>query len=55
VMQQANKPFAASDAILSRCVSTAISLLWTEDQIKEKGERMVQSVRKVLAQQAVSA
>ena len=55
VMQQANKHFAASDAILSRCVSTAISLLWTEDQIKEKGERMVQSVRKVLAQQAVSA
>jgi len=55
VMQQANKNFAASDAILSRCVSTAISLLWTEEQIKEKGERMVQSVRKVLAQQAVSA
>jgi len=55
VMQQTNKNFAASDAILSRCVSTAISLLWTEEQIKEKGERMVQSIRKVLAQQGVSA
>ena len=55
VMQQANKDFAASDAILSRCVSTAISLLWTEEQIKEKAERMVSSIKKVLAQQAVSA
>ena len=55
VMQQANKTFAASDAILSRCVSTAISLLWTEDQIKEKGERMVNSIKKVLARQTVSA
>ncbi len=55
VMQQANKDFAASDAILGRCISTAISLLWTEEQIKEKAERMVSSIKKVLAQQAVSA
>ena len=55
VIQQANKNFAASDAILSRCVSTAISLLWTEEQIKEKGERMVQAIRKVLARQTISA
>jgi len=55
VIQQATKNFAASDALLGRCVSTAISLLWTEEQIKEKGERMVQSIRKVLAQQAVTA
>jgi 8-amino-3,8-dideoxy-alpha-D-manno-octulosonate transaminase len=50
VMQEANKNFAASDAIMSRCVSTAISLLWTEEQIKEKGEKMVQSLKKILAQ-----
>lgn len=55
VIQQANKNFAASDAILSRCISTAISLLWTEEQIKEKGERMVNSIKKVLARQGVSA
>ncbi|MBS1563389.1 MAG: DegT/DnrJ/EryC1/StrS family aminotransferase [Bacteroidetes bacterium] len=55
VMQQANKNFAQSDAIIGRCVSTLISLLWTEDQIKEKGERMVGSIKKVLAKQAVSA
>lgn len=40
--------FPASDAIMSRCVSTAISLLWTEDQIKEKGEKMVEAIRAAL-------
>lgn len=51
VMQQANKDFAASDAIMSRCISTAISLVWTAEQIKEKGEKMVAAVKKVLAAQ----
>ncbi len=54
VMQQANKDFAASDAVMSRCISTSISLLWTEEQIKEKAEKMVAAVRKVLAEQSVS-
>lgn len=54
VIQQANKDFAASDAVMSRCISTSISLLWTEEQIKEKGEKMVAAVRKVLAEQSVS-
>jgi 8-amino-3,8-dideoxy-alpha-D-manno-octulosonate transaminase len=40
--------FAASDAIMSRCISTSISLVWTEDQIKEKGEKMAACIRKVL-------
>ena len=40
--------FAASDAIMGRCISTAISLLWTEEQIKEKGEKMVAAIKKVL-------
>ncbi|SJZ58354.1 DegT/DnrJ/EryC1/StrS family aminotransferase [Sediminibacterium ginsengisoli] len=40
--------FPASDAIMSRCISTAISLLWTEDQIREKGEKMVAAIRKAL-------
>lgn len=40
--------FSKSDAIMSRCVSTAISLLWTEAQIKEKGEKMVAVIEKVL-------
>ena len=40
--------FPASDAIISRCISTAISLLWTEEQIKDKGEKMVACIKKVL-------
>lgn len=54
VMEQANKEFAASDAIMSRCISTSISLTWTEEQIKEKGEKMVAAVKKVLSAQSVS-
>ncbi|MGB3008408.1 MAG: DegT/DnrJ/EryC1/StrS family aminotransferase, partial [Chitinophagaceae bacterium] len=49
VMQQANKDFSASDAVMSRCISTSISLLWTEEQIKEKGEKIVQCLKKILA------
>ncbi len=40
--------FKASDAIMSRCISTAISLVWTDEQIKEKGEKMVAVIKKVL-------
>ncbi len=55
VMHHANKNFSASDAIMSRCVSTAISLVWTEEQIKEKGEKMAAVIKKVLSGQVVSA
>ena len=43
--------FPASDAVMSRCISTAISLVWTDEQIKEKGEKMAAAIKKVLAQQ----
>jgi 8-amino-3,8-dideoxy-alpha-D-manno-octulosonate transaminase len=43
--------FPASDAFMSRCISTAISLVWTDEQIKEKGEKMAAAIKKVLAQQ----
>lgn len=48
VVKHATKDFAASDAIMGRCISTSISLLWTEEQIKEKGEKMVAVIRQVL-------
>lgn len=48
VMHHATKNFAASDAIMSRCISSSISLLWTEAQIQEKGEKMVAAIQKVL-------
>jgi 8-amino-3,8-dideoxy-alpha-D-manno-octulosonate transaminase len=54
IMEQANKDFAASDAILSRCISTSISLLWTEEQISEKGQKIIAAVKKVLIAATVS-
>jgi 8-amino-3,8-dideoxy-alpha-D-manno-octulosonate transaminase len=48
VMQQANKDFSASHAIMSRCVSTAISTLWTPEQIAEKGSKMVEIIKNKL-------
>lgn len=54
VMVQANKDFAASDAVMGRCISTSVSLLWTEEQIKDKGEKISGVVRKVLKGQRVS-
>jgi 8-amino-3,8-dideoxy-alpha-D-manno-octulosonate transaminase len=40
--------FSASDAIMGRCISTAISLLWTDEQIKDKGEKLAAAIRKVI-------
>lgn len=42
--------FEASDAIMSRCISTAISLTWTDEQVKDKGNKIAAVVRKVLGQ-----
>ena len=49
VIHHATKDFTASDTIMGRCVSTAIGLLWTEEQLKTKGEQMVNVIRKVLS------
>jgi 8-amino-3,8-dideoxy-alpha-D-manno-octulosonate transaminase len=54
VVHHATKDFSASDAIMSRCISTAMSLLWTEEQIKEKGEKIMSVVKKVLAEQGAT-
>jgi 8-amino-3,8-dideoxy-alpha-D-manno-octulosonate transaminase len=54
VIHHATKDFAASDAAINRCVSTPISLLWNEEQIKEKGEKMVNVIKKVLSGQKVT-
>jgi 8-amino-3,8-dideoxy-alpha-D-manno-octulosonate transaminase len=55
IMHHANKDFSASDAVMSRCISTAISLVWTEEQIKEKGEKIVAVIKKVLSEHTVNA
>ena len=48
VIHHATKNFSVSDAVMSRCISTAVSLLWTEEQIKEKGEKIVAAVKKFI-------
>jgi len=48
VLHHANKDFSASDAVMSRCISTAIGASWTDDQIKEKGAKLVNVIKKVL-------
>lgn len=45
--------FTASDFVMSRCVSTAVSLLWTEEQIRDKGEKIVAVVKKALSEKIV--
>jgi 8-amino-3,8-dideoxy-alpha-D-manno-octulosonate transaminase len=55
VMQQATKDFSASDAIMGRCVSTAIGLLWTTEQVTAKGEQMAAVISKILREQGVTA
>lgn len=54
IQQQANKNFTASDAIMGRCISTSISLVWTEEQAMEKAEKIIAAVRKVLKTTSVN-
>jgi 8-amino-3,8-dideoxy-alpha-D-manno-octulosonate transaminase len=51
VTHHANKDFSASDAVMSRCICTSISLSWTEEQVKEKGQRLAAAVQKVMKEQ----
>jgi 8-amino-3,8-dideoxy-alpha-D-manno-octulosonate transaminase len=46
--------FPVSDSIMSRCISTSISLLWSEEQVREKGERIKAVIEKVLQSQTIS-
>ncbi len=47
--------FSASDAVMSRCISTAISLSWTEEQIHAKGAAMAAAIKKALAGAIIAA
>ncbi len=53
--QLKHQDFSVSDAVMSRCISTAISLSWTEEQIHEKGKRMVEAIEKVLSNATITA
>ena len=54
VIAHSNKNFSASDQTMSRCISTAIGLTWTEQQIHEKGNKMVAAIQKSLTGKTVS-
>ena len=41
--------FSQSDAVMSRCISTAIGLSWTEEQLLEKASGIASAIKKVLA------
>src|SRR6476646_5459763 len=49
LMKLQTQNFSAGDAIMSRCISTSISLVWSEEQVKEKGEKIAAVVKKVLS------
>ncbi len=53
VIHHATKDFTSSNAIMSRCVSTAISLTWSDEQINTKGQQMATIIRKVVDEQRV--
>ena len=40
--------FAASDAVMSCCISTAISLLWADEQMEAKANKIVEVVKSIL-------
>ena len=48
LLKLAQQDFSASDAVLGRCISTSISLLWNEAQVREKGEKIAGVVREAL-------
>lgn len=49
IIDHATKDFSASDEIMSRCICTSISVLWTEEQVVEKGNKLASTIRKSLA------
>lgn len=46
--------FEKSDRIMSRCISTSISLLWTEAQIEEKGKSLARAIQQSLVKGSIS-
>jgi len=43
--------FSQSDAVMGCCISTAISLSWTAEQLQEKALQLTTAIKKVLAKQ----
>ena len=48
VLHYANQAFPVSDGIMSRCISSAISLLWDEAQAEERANKMAEILKTVI-------
>ena len=48
VMHYTNQAFAPSDAIMSRCISSLISLLWDETQAQDRADKIAEVLKKVI-------
>lgn len=53
VMHYANQAFPVSDAIMGRCISSSISLLWSEEQAQERADKIATVIKKVLAEHSI--
>ena len=49
VLHYTNQAFPASDAIMSRCISSLISLAWDDTQAGERAQKMAAVLRSVIA------
>jgi len=49
ILHYANQAFPASDAIMSRCISSSISLVWDEAQAQDRANKMADVLKKVIA------
>ena len=52
VLHYTNQAFAASDAIMGRCISSSISLLWSEAQAQERADKMAEVMNVQIAKYA---
>jgi 8-amino-3,8-dideoxy-alpha-D-manno-octulosonate transaminase len=42
------KEFPASDALMSRCISFPISLVWTDEEVRGRAEKLIAAVKSAL-------
>jgi 8-amino-3,8-dideoxy-alpha-D-manno-octulosonate transaminase len=54
VMHYTNQAFPASDAIMGRCISSAISLLWNEEQAQERADKIAGVLETIMAKKLIS-
>jgi 8-amino-3,8-dideoxy-alpha-D-manno-octulosonate transaminase len=54
VMHYSNMAYPVSDAIMSRCISSAISLLWSEEQANERAQKMAGILKNVIEKSVVN-